>query len=322
MAGQSLSVEQLDFVRQWIVSGAKSSGDDISPQLLSGTTRPESAPYVALAPPASGFQLTLNPFNIQSRFERELFLYKKVGNTADVYVNRIATKMRVGSHHFVLYTFSPTTPAVLIPLPEQIRDIRNADGSYNFLAVAPMAYHVFFAGTQAQASDFSFPPGVALLLPAGMYLDLNSHYVNSSQQEIVGQAEVNLHTVPKSAVPTLASSLNLNNTDITLPAGRDTTITKTFRFSQLTRIVGLTSHMHGRGLRFVIRIAGGSRDGEVLYTNTAWDNPPFLAFATPIVLQPGEGLRSEVLYRGDASKIVRFGLTSEDEMDIIFGYWY
>ena len=27
-------------------------------------------------------------------------------------------------------------------------------------------------------------------------------------------------------------------------------------------------------------------------------------------------------HNGDASKVVRFGLTSQDEMDIIFGYWY
>jgi len=47
-----------------------------------------------------------------------------------------------------------------------------------------------------------------------------------------------------------------------------------------------------------------------------------VAFSTPIVLQAGEGLRSEILYRGDANKVVKFGLTSDDEMDIIFGYWY
>jgi hypothetical protein len=102
----------------------------------------------------------------------------------------------------------------------------------------------------------------------------------------------------------------------------DTTITKTFRFSQLTRVVALTSHMHARGAKFVIRIAGGPRDGEVVYANTSWDHPPFVAFAQPIVLQPGEGLTSEVTYHGDPNKVVRFGLTSEDEMDIIFGYWY
>lgn len=321
-AGLSLSVEQLTFVRQWIEQGALSTGDAISPALLAGTTRPESAPYVSLAPPANGFQLTLSPFTVKSAFERELFVYKSVGNSADVYVNRIETKMRAGSHHFVLYTFGTNTPGALLPAVGDIRDIRNTDGTYNFFAIAPMEYHVFFAGTQAQTSDFTFPDGVAMRVPAGTRIDLNSHYVNSGQQETVGQAEANLYTVPLSSVQYVASALNLNNTDLTLPKGRDTTITKTFTFSRVTRVVGLTSHMHKRGVQFVIRIVGGARNGEIVYTNTSWDHPPFVGFTTPIVLQPGEGLRSEVLYRGDASKVVKFGLTSEDEMDIIFGYWY
>ena len=172
-----------------------------------------------------------------------------------------------------------------------------------------------------------FPPGVALWLPAGTSLDVNSHYVNShyvnsSRQDSVGQAEVNLYTVPKAEVRALASSLHLSNRDLPLPAGRDTTLTKTFRFTQLARVVALTSHMHRRGAACVIRSAGGPRDGEVVYTNTSWDHPPFITFADPIVLQPDEGLTSVVTYHGDPAMVVRFGLTSEDEMDIIFGYWY
>ena len=128
--------------------------------------------------------------------------------------------------------------------------------------------------------------------------------------------------MPAAQVQFEATALNLNNTDLTLPAGRDTTIRKAFRFSKLTRVVMLTSHMHKRGTRFVIRISGGARDGEVVYQSDAWDHPPIVSFATPITLNAGEGLVSEVTYHGDPAKVVRFGLTAEDEMDIIFGYWY
>jgi hypothetical protein len=322
LAGQSLSVEQLDYVRQWIEKGALPTGDDINPQLLVGTTRPENAPYTSLAPPANGFQLVLSPFNVQSSFERELFVYRAIGNTQDIYVNRIATKMRQGSHHFLLYTFQSNTPSLVLPSKDQVRDIRDPNGTYNFLNLVPMEYHVFFAGTQSPTSDYTFPAGIALKLPAGTSLDLNSHYVNSSQQEIVGQAEANLYTIPASQVTTVANTLNLANTDLTIPAGRDTTITKTFKFTKTTNVIGLTSHMHARGQKFVIKISGGARDGEIVYTSTTWDHPPILTFDTPIVLKSGEGLTSIVTYKADPSKTVRFGLTSQDEMDIIFGYWY
>ena len=159
-------------------------------------------------------------------------------------------------------------------------------------------------------------------IAAGAMLDVNSHYVNSTTKEITGEAEANFYTVPASQVQFEAQALNLANTDLTLPAGRDTTIKKTFSFTKLTRVVMLTSHMHKRGIKFVVRISGGARNGELVYQNDTWDHPSILTLTTPLILQAGEGLTSEVTYRGDPSKIVRFGLTSEDEMDIIFGYWY
>ncbi|MEY3855295.1 MAG: hypothetical protein RIS68_1309, partial [Bacteroidota bacterium] len=36
----------------------------------------------------------------------------------------------------------------------------------------------------------------------------------------------------------------------------------------------------------------------------------------------GEGLTSVVTYVNNTTKNLSFGLTSEDEMDIIFGYYY
>jgi hypothetical protein len=49
---------------------------------------------------------------------------------------------------------------------------------------------------------------------------------------------------------------------------------------------------------------------------------PIISFRTPIVLQPGEGLTPELTYFKNATKTVSFGLTSQDEMNIIFGYNY
>jgi hypothetical protein len=76
------------------------------------------------------------------------------------------------------------------------------------------------------------------------------------------------------------------------------------------------------GQKFVIKIYGGTRNGEIVYTNTDWEHPLVKSFPIPIVLKAGEGLTSEVTYNNTTSKTVVFGLTSEDEMNIIFGYYY
>lgn len=320
--GPALSVEQVEFVRRWILAGAKSSGDDVDASLLAGATAQYSAPYAPLPPPVQGMQLKVAPFSVNAHTEREIFVYKPLGNASDVYVRRIEMQMRPGSHHLLAYTMASSMPVIATPATGVVRDLHNADGSINLLTALAMPYHIFLAGSMTPTMSYDFPAGVALKLPAGQMIDLNAHYVNAGNAPLTGEAELNFHTVPLGEVSKVAGTLFMNNTDITVPRGRDTTIVHAFKVSAATRVFALSSHMHKRGTRFVIRIVGGARAGEVVYTNTDWEHPSIVTFAAPIVLQPGEGLASEVTYHGDATRTVTFGLTSEDEMDIIFGYWY
>jgi hypothetical protein len=318
---QSLFIGQIEYVRQWIAAGAPRAGNVADSTLLNDRTTPFST-FTPLATPAQGYQLTIEPFNIQPNFERELFVYKPVGNNAPVFVNRIETKMRNNSHHLLIQTFATNTPAIAIPTVGAVRDIRNADGSMNLLNMAPMAFHVFFAGAMTPSMDYRFPTGVAIRLPANAHLDLNTHYVNRSSASIPGEAYINLHTVNAAEVTNQARVLEFYNNDFALPARTRTVITKSFPVTQMMRVFMLTSHMHEHGEKFVIRISGGPRDGEAVYTNEDWAHPQILNLTKPLVLQPGQSLISEVTYNNTTDRTISFGLTSQDEMDIIFGYWY
>lgn len=319
-----LSTGQLEFVRQWIAAGASRTAVAASPALLADRTPQTTQPFAPLAAPAAGmgYQVKVDEFTVAANFERELFQYRKVGNTADVFVSRIETSMRPFSHHLVLYTFDPKTPTSVMPSPDVMRDIRNADGSMNLANMAVMGYHVFFAGSMQSRSDFTFPAGTALRVPANSAVDLNVHYANHTTGPVQGEAYVNFHTVPASQVVHPLSTLNLQNTTLMLPAGQVTVVTKDFVFGAPTTIVGLTSHMHARGTKFQIRIVGGARDGELVYESTDWEHPALVNYATPIALAAGQGLRSTVTYNNTTNRLITFGLTSDQEMDIIFGYYY
>jgi hypothetical protein len=323
---RSLSVGQLDFVRRWIAAGAPRSAAVADARLLTDTTRPPVAAFVApAAPPAGqGIQLRVQPFQVSGNFERELFVYQRLTNPAPMFVNRIEMKMRPNSHHFLLYSFADNTPALFLPAQGTVRDIRNADGSINIVAALPMAYHVFFAGAQTPEMDYRFPPGVALRVPANYGLDLNAHYVNRGADPLTGEAFANLWTVNAADVRNEARTLNLGNQNISLPPGQRTTLTRTFLNSstQDMRVFMLTSHMHQLGERFRILVRGGARDGQVIYETTDWAHPEIKNFDTPVVIRPGEGLVSEITWNNTTSRTVRFGLTSQDEMGIIFGYYY
>ncbi len=323
---RSLSVGQLEFVRRWIAAGAPRSAEVADARLLTDTVRPTVAAFVPLPAPATGqgIQLRVAPFTVTGNFERELFTFQRLGNAAPVFVNRVQMKMRPNSHHFLLYSFADNTPSLAIPQVNAVRDIRNPDGSLNFLTALPMAYHVFLAGAQTPEMDYRFPPGVALRLPTNFGIDLNVHYVNRGSQALTGEAFANLYTVDAAQVQAEARTLNLGNQDISLPAGQRTTLTRTFMNTtgRDMRVFMLTSHMHQLGERFQIKLRGGSRDGQVIYETTDWAHPEIRNFETPIVVRPGEGMTSEITWNNTTSRVVRFGLTSQDEMGIIFGYYY
>ncbi len=324
LGGRSLSVGQLEFIRRWIMAGAPAGGDHVDHTLLEDTTQPTLQPFEPLAPPPAGqgYQLSVDRFPVAAQFERELFVYRRVGNTEDIYVNRIETRMRTNSHHFVIYSIPPGTPAFAVPPHDEVRDIRNRDGSYNLFNMRTMEYHSFFAGSMTTSSDYRFPDGVALNVPANASLDLNSHYVNRTVADLPGEVYANISTIDLAQVQHVARTLFLNNLEISLPPGQRTTVRRTFLVGTRTTVFLLSSHMHKRGERFVIRIAGGARNGVPVYESTDWGHPPILTLDPPVVLELGEGLTSEVTYYNETGRTITFGLTSEDEMGIIFGYAY
>jgi Copper type II ascorbate-dependent monooxygenase, C-terminal domain len=318
-----LSVGQIEFVRRWIEAGAPKTGNVADSVLLDDKTPSYVENFVALAPPKAGegIQMTLNTFDVAPNFEREFFNRKETGNTTDLYVNRVQIKMRQSSHHFILYSYRDLKSSYMPPFNVD-RDIRNSDGTNNLLTILSMSNHVFWVGAQTTNHEYTFPEGTALLLPAGSSFDLNSHYVNKTTKPIQGEVYANLYTTPKSKVVNVVRALDLGNTSLDIPANKKTVISKTFTFTARTAVIMLTSHNHKMGEKFVIRIKGGARDGESVFESTDWEHPTIKNFDTPLILEKGQGLTSEITYNNTSAKNIKFGLTSEDEMGIIFGYYY
>ncbi len=314
---------ELKLIEEWIRAGAPKDGIVIDHNVLADTSRFQAAAaFQPLTAPERGLALRLGPFDVAPNFEREFFYFEPSVSAEDLFIDRFEISMRPGSHHFILYTFGSDLPPSLDPTPHTYRDIRKPNGTLDPLTLAAMQHHVFFAGTQWPTMDFRFPPGVALRLPAGTGLDLNSHYVNRTEQTRQGEVHINLHTVPAEEVVQPAEILFLNNIEINLPPKQTTTLVKTYRFQREVNIFQLVSHAHQHMQEFRVYVDGGPRDGELVYVAYDWQHPPILQFDTPLTLAPGQGLRLEATYNNWTDKTLRFGLLSEDEMMILFGYYY
>jgi hypothetical protein len=325
LGGKPITKGQLAFVQKWIDAGAPSAGEVVDPAVLDDTTPSyaEDANFSPLPSPAeegkSGVQLKVERFVVPPNFERELFVRRPLNNPAPIYVSRIKLKSRANSHHMVIYDFRNKS---LLPKSDETRDLRNLDNSLNILTFLQMSNHIFLGGGTDPNSDYTFPAGMALQLPVNASVDLNPHYFNKTKENLFGENYVNLYTVPADQVKKIVQMIDFGVTNFTLPAKQTTTITRDFKFDTDVAVVSLTSHYHEKGKLFQIKIMGGSRNGEVIYENSDWAHPKVINYDSPILLQADQGLTSVVTYVNDTAKDISFGLTSEDEMNIIFGYYY
>lgn len=317
MGGNFLTKGQVAFIKAWIAKGASAKDGSISQSLLNDTAVCQPSIIPLEAPKVgTGFQMKIEPFDIAPNFEREIFIRKNTPNTQTAYVNRIQMRGMSNSHHLVVYSFRNS---LLLPTENILRDLRAPNGMIN---LEYLQNHIFMGGGTDVNTDFSLPEGVALKISPSTPLDLNAHYFNKTSSTLKGENYINFYTVPENNVKNIAKTFDLNNLEIILPPGERKTLIKNFTFNELTRVALLTSHFHKLGEKFVIKIYGGARNGEVIYSSSDWEHPATVAFTTPIALKPGEGLTSEVTYYNKTNKTVTFGLTSEDEMNIIFGYYY
>ncbi len=313
---------QLEFIRQWIVAGAPEIGIVADSSVLADTTRFDEVDFAPLPLPETGVQIHLGPFEVPPNYEREFLHYVELDTTGDLYVNKVEITMRPGSHHFVLYTFRNNLPSGLEPDPGVYRDLRDLNGDPIWGNLAAMFYHDFFTGTQWQYINRTYSNGLALKIDADQGFDLNSHYVNRSDEVMMGEVYTNLHFVDSTEVDRVAKILNLNNGVFELPPNAITTLEKTFYFDERRHIIQLFSHAHEHNIEFAVEIASGSRGGNLVYISYDWEHPPILELDPHLTLEPSEGLRLIATYDNWTNKTLTFGLLSEDEMMILFGYYY
>jgi hypothetical protein len=249
--------------------------------------------------------------------EREIFVYDRISNADTLYVNRIEVKMREGSHHFILYKFGFEG---LLPAG-QVRDLTTESVFREMTQYG--AYREFFIGSQTPYLSYTLPENVVLPLDPKQGFDINAHYVNTSSSSVlIGEAQVNLHTVPKSSNQTVALPLFDNYIGFFLPRRQRTTVQRTVLYSDPRKIFMLTSHTHKRGESFKIYLVGGPDNGKLVYENYSWDHPATKTFTPPLRFESGWGYRLEVVYNNETDRDIRFGFTSEDEMCIVIGYYY
>ena len=339
-AGQNpLAKEDVELIRQWIISGAKASGTVVNPQTLDNYYNDNG--MARIAPPAApapgeGFQMHLGPFFLEPGEEVEFYKKEKVENDTEENITKFEAFFNDESHHFLLFDFVPGTDG---QVDEGLRPVtvQNAfqDAQYMVGWVDPDVTEL--------------PEGTAYKLQNNAVLDLNYHLINyASNGDSILAAEAYINFYTDNQTPDLIrmySELLINLQIFILNNGQeftfeDAVFDNTAAAEDSMYVWFLSSHTHKYGKDYDIykRNPDGSR-GEQLYEgfyNTEytfnqgyydWEHPGNLYLdevygdLVPIALK--DGLIQEAVYQipgsaNESSPFINFGLTTDDEMMLAF----
>lgn len=346
--GGVIHTGKIEAVRKWIEAGAPQTGKIAGIGDL-GVLRDPDEVFEPPAPPVpgEGYQLHLPPFKIEPGTEREVYYKTQIadenGNPVegDIFINRVEIFYPAGSHHFILYRLTEAglakgilengiIPDIAVNPQDEFRELDPEDSD---LVLGHFGVdRLFVVGTQTDDTLFKFPEGVGLRMPGDTIYDLNSHYINLLGDEtLIGETYVNIYTIPEEEVQYEAVEIFVSNRSINVPPGTTRVAKMTWHVEdELDRrghdtdtalnVFLLTSHMHRHGELF--EIFQGST-GDLLHRSIAYDDAPITPFDPVLRLDSEDTLKFQCVHNNyDTNEPLKFGLTSEDEMCIIFGYYY
>jgi hypothetical protein len=311
--GFELPEASVTRVRDWIAQGAPlgAEGDTLSP-----IDPPDDEPVVDpnaprpedLAPPdpAEGFQM-----GIDTRAEAGSEIWKCLVAdlpTTDLSpVNRVEAIQSPGVHHMDVMALG------LLDLPIE-PGLYDCDALYAQHAEM-MEDGIFLFATQNQRESLTLPQGTVALIPAGLRVMVEIHYVNPLPRAAEVWSRINAYTIPIDAMEKQIWGSAVRTTDIDIPAQTDTHY-EWVRCEMNTDIelILLSSHTHALARYVDVYRWDGEKRGELLYDNDDWHAPVLKQFPTPISIKAGEGFEFRCHYRNPTDTNVKWGFRAEDEM--------
>ncbi|MEM9071493.1 MAG: hypothetical protein AAGE52_23505 [Myxococcota bacterium] len=217
-------------------------------------------------------------------------------------------------HHWILYRTST-------PQREGAHDCNMPLDAVGLMGWAP--------GTQASV----LPDDVGLELSQGgdEWLILEMHYWNAAgHTDAIDQSGVAICTTEGRRKT--AGILTFGSTAISLPPRLDTTITglcpstSTLLLSEPLKVIATTPHMHRLGTRIVSEVLPAGLDirSRRLVRVDPWsfDDQRTHWFDDPVMIRPGDAVRTRCVYENESDEFVFFGERNEDEMCFNFALVY
>jgi hypothetical protein len=270
-------------------------------------------------PPPGGFQMRMTPFLIPLGGEREVCEYQTTPNRKAMDVAELQLRSTPGTHHFVLWEYlgqdrNPT---------DFWSGVSDAPGCVGLGPQDGFTTTANLFGMQVSPAQVRFPPGVAVHLEPHAVLYSNLHLHNFFPTPIMAEAVFNVIPARKGSVRHHAQSLTVGSYDIDIPPLGSASLTGQWHAPVALNIVQLSTHQHHRGtLVSVHQMDAAGNDMGELVASPDWQHATVRWFPHALRVDAGEGFRFTCDWTNPDDHPVRFGVTTDDEMCFMTGYFY
>ena len=268
--------------------------------------------------PKHGFQMRMTPFVVPAGGDREGCEYAVAPNRKAMDVSEFELHATPGTHHFVVWSYlgADRNPA------DFWRGIAYVPGCTG-LGPQNGASNANLFGMLPARERFHFPPGVAVRLEPHAIVYPNLHFHNYSDAPVLGQAVFNFIPAPEGSVRHHAQAFTVGSFQIDIPPMGTASLTGEWHTPNDLNLVQISTHEHRRGTTVTVHHvdASGADVGE-LVVSTNWDHPTVQWYQDAFRLPAGDGIRFTCEWSNPDNIPVHFGVTSEDEMCFVTGYFY
>ncbi len=342
-ATTSLSHEEMELVRQWVLFGAPETGQVVNPAVIAdyyaGMAEPE-VPRPEAPEAGQGVQMRLGPFFLAPGEEVEYFYKYPLSFDGATEVTRTHVFFNDVSHHFILYRYQSLAQAnsYRFGLREIYEPGAAPDLSINMVSAWQDAY------------DVPLPPGSAYFWDSEEVLDMNFHIYNASPDKVMPcEVYLNVYTRPRDETqPTIEMFSQIIPVDVmaalgglgqvgeslVIPGdGAQYEFTDNIFFPILSaptwHLWYLSSHTHSRGVDYdIFDRSTGDQIFEGFYNTDYtfnqgyydWEHPPVRIFDPlfPINMGITGGLSHTAKYINNTGSTITWGDRTTDEMMLFF----
>lgn len=245
-----------------------------------GSGQPEKLRADIPDPGPGGVQMISPAFEIPPGEEVFMCMRLAYSPDRDLYINSSNIYQSHNGHHTLV--FYSNNSAGVDPEPHPCDGIDMTD------------VRIVTTGA-ANGAGLPMPEGVALKVPKGAEIWIQSHYINASDEVREVQDVINVETIPVEEVVDVASTFAHVDLTFVLPANQRSTRTMECSPPHEMTVPWLLPHMHEWGESFKIEII---RDGEVFYKHEgpwfdgARNDFPVHTLETPMTIGPNDTIRT------------------------------